>query len=231
MFYTCIKCGSVYGEKINWCSVCYTDKSLVARPEPGLKTYFVRGERRGVVSLSDIRNREVKGRSVRGFEKLGLFPELWKGLIYGIAGSMKSRFCLRFSQAYFDTVLYVSAEEGFGDTMKTKLVLDEIISPHIFFSDAQQKWEMLEDIEKVAPGLLVIDSISATQEDCIDTSLDLAQLWVCHSNKDKTFKGDSSIGHCVDLVMRIEDGIITVEKNRFGLSNIQFSLDGKEIGL
>lgn len=228
MNYSCFYCGSVYTSYIHSCSVCCRDKTLLAVPEG--KNYLVRPERKGTISACELRSQEIKGRTVKGFEKLGLLPTSWRLLVYGLPGNGKSRFCLKFSQAYYGKVLYVACEEGFGATMKKKLVMDEITGENIIISDAMLKWELDKDIAEVSPDLLIIDSISAAKdESMVDMSLEMAQIWVAHVTKDARFKGDSSVAHNVDIILRIENGVLFVEKNRFNMAGIEIPLENWEV--
>ena len=44
-----------------------------------------------------------------------------------------------------------------------------------------------------------------------------SHLFITHAHKDgKQYRGDGSWGHEVDIIIRVEKGIATTEKNRFG---------------
>lgn len=222
--HSCYLCGTVYPGSVRFCSVCMQANTMLPVPEGSGKVYFQRGDRKGVVSVSQIRSQELTGREIKGYEYLGHLPNTWRGLIYGKAGSGKSTFALNFIMAYGRKSLYVSAEEGVtSETIKRRIVANEITGD-IYFTDSKLKWEIEEDFKKVDPSLIIIDSIQALGDEAIDFRLDCGQLWVCHSNKDSTFKGDSSIAHYVDLVMKMDEGSLFVEKNRFGSSNISVKI-------
>ena len=153
-------------------------------------------------------------------------PKKWRMLVYGLPGSGKSTFALQLANSFHGRVLVVSVEEGFGASFREKLINWEIVGKEIFVSDAQSIREIKMDVKEVKPSLLVIDSISAGNDDLIDTNLELCQLWVCHSTKGGKYKGDSGLGHVVDIVVEVERGKAVVGKNRFGqsgLSKIIFS--------
>jgi len=195
--------------------VCFRDRSVLHLPEKAeKKTYFDRKDRKGAVSVTELR-KAIVGRLIEEFEALGGLPEVWKMLVYGKPGSGKSTFALKVSRSYTGRVLYVAVEEGFSESLKQRVLMYEVRGD-VYISDAQEAREIKMDIEEVKPSLLVIDSISASHEALIDSSLDLAQIWVCHSLKSGDYKGDSGLGHVVDLIIRVEDGIAIVEKNRFG---------------
>lgn len=215
MRYSCFYCGSIYSERVDFCTVCFRDRSVLHLPEKANgKTYFDRKNRKGVISVTELRRAEV-GRLVEEFEVFGSFPEVWKMLVYGRPGSGKSTFAFKFSRGYQGRVLYVAVEEGFSESLKQKILLNEVRGD-FYISDAQEAREVKMDVEEIGPGLLVIDSISASSEILIDNSLDFAQMWICHSLKSGDYKGNSSLGHVVDLIVKMENGVAKVEKNRFG---------------
>jgi hypothetical protein len=44
-----------------------------------------------------------------------------------------------------------------------------------------------------------------------------SHIFITHAHKDgKQYRGDGSWGHEVDIIIRVENGIATTEKNRFG---------------
>lgn len=215
MRYSCFYCGSIYSERVDFCTVCFSDKTVLHLPEKdSKKTYFDRKERRGAVAIAELRKSSIS-KLVNGFEAFGRLPSIWKMMVYGKPGSGKSTFSLKFASAYGRRVLFVAVEEGLSESLKEKIFSWELVGD-VFISDAQSRREMNMDIEEVRPSLLVIDSISASQDNLIDSSIEVAQIWVCHSLKSGDYKGESSLGHVVDLIVRVEEGKAKIEKNRFG---------------
>lgn len=212
MRFSCFNCGSVYSERVDYCTVCMIDKCIIHLPESGQKVFLDRN-REGVKKVGELRTLS-EGRIIEGYEALGRLPNVWKMLVYGIPGGGKSTLALKFASSWKYTVLYCSVEEKFSDSMRQKIVIWEIAG-NIYFSDAQNSREIRMDISEVKPSLLVIDSVTMLDAGELDINLPLAQIWICHSTKQGEYRGDSSLGHIVDMIVRVESGLGYIEKNRF----------------
>jgi len=224
MKHSCYLCGTVYPASVRFCAICLEQNTMLPVPCANEKIHYVRGDRKGIVSIASIREQELKGRHISNYNYLGLLPAVWRGLLYGGAGSGKSTYALNFAKAYKEKVLYVSAEEGvMSETIKRRIVANEITGD-IYLTDSKLRWEIEEDFEKIKPALVIVDSVQALLDDALDLRLPCAQLWVCQVNKDKTFKGNSSLSHYVDIVLKMDEGNLHIEKNRYGHSGISISI-------
>ena len=43
----------------------------------------------------------------------------------------------------------------------------------------------------------------------------VSQVWIVHSTKAGNYKGDSELGHLVDIMITCDNGVGRVQKNRF----------------
>jgi predicted ATP-dependent serine protease len=153
---------------------------------------------------------------VPGFEVLGSLPKNFKFLVYGLPGSGKSTFCLLFADKFNGNTLYCAIEEGFSESFSEKIVRWEITSSKITVSDAKSLREIKNDLVSCGGvSLVIMDSLSLIETPDLT---DIAQIWIVHSTKDGHYKGDSDLGHVVDVILRCDSGAAFVEKNRFGVA-------------
>lgn len=210
MKFACFYCGSVYDERITWCSVCLEENSLLHLPESEERKLFVRPGREGLISSNELRKKNMEGRSIKGYEELGKLPKNFRMLVHGLPGSGKSTFCMQIANNYNGKSLYFSCEEGTGEDFIKKIVDWEIHD--LMISDAATSMEIESDYKRYSPQLVVVDSISVIDKIPV---FDCACIYINHSTKDGLYKGDSSIAHSVQIVVKVDDGKAVVEKNRF----------------
>jgi nucleoside-triphosphatase THEP1 len=179
-------------------------------------------------SSSVIRSEQLKNMK---FSPIGLTGE-WKDLlgdvtkpfalmVYGKPGSGKSTFNLLFAkylaQELNKKVLIVSGEEGFSATMKEKFERLNVYHPIIFITD-----ELPESFNGY--DVVFIDSVNHLQlsEEDLKKILEnnlpkgISFVFVFHSTKEGNYRGVTTFEHLVDISMKVEGGITSIGKNRFG---------------
>jgi len=211
--FACLNCGSVYEERHAGCMVCLESGLIVPLPEKG-KVKFERPNRQGCKDIIELRSMKNSGRVIQGFESLGKLPVGFKILLSGMPGSGKSSLALQISNNYVGSVLYASIEESFSESFTNKLKTWEITNKDIIFSDCKSMMELRGDIEDKEISLVVVDSLSVLGQ-VPELPEGLSQIWVCHSTKAGNYKGDSELGHLVDIIILCDAGIASVGKNRF----------------
>ncbi|MBE7465630.1 MAG: hypothetical protein HS116_19320 [Planctomycetes bacterium] len=151
-------------------------------------------------------------------------PPTFGLLAYGQEGAGKSTWLLTLAQelARHGEVLYVAAEEGQANSMIEKLSRLEILSDRIHISSAISPAEMQEDLAKIREArFLFIDSLSYFPMTIVELSeiaekRRLGVAFSLHCCKDGSYRGATSLGHWVDVKVKIEQGTVVVQKNRFG---------------
>jgi predicted ATP-dependent serine protease len=122
--------------------------------------------------------------------------------------------------------LYLSIEEGAkkSATVHKRLKTFNLKSRSLILSSVSDYEKIIAKIKEIRPKNLFIDSISVSQINILDLAkiyefIDGMMLFITHSNKDESFKGNSELGHFVDVLLKAQDGIITQEKNRFNFDS------------
>jgi nucleoside-triphosphatase THEP1 len=180
------------------------------------------------ISSSVIRSEQLKNMK---FSPIGLTGK-WKDLlgdvtkpfalmVYGKPGSGKSTFNLLFAkylaQELNKKVLIVSGEEGFSATMKEKFERLDVYHQNIFITDELPQTFNGYDV-------VFIDSVNHLQlsEDDLKKILEnnlpkgISFVFVFHSTKEGNYRGVTTFEHLVDISMKVDGGLTTVGKNRFG---------------
>jgi predicted ATP-dependent serine protease len=138
-------------------------------------------------------------------------------MVDGGPGSGKTTFILKFAKylaVKFGKVLYISSEEFMTSTLNQKLEELEAVSENLFFAD-NLKYN-LDDFQFV-----IIDSIN-------DIGLKLSEykeikkeypltafILVFQHTKADDYRGSKEWEHEMDIACRVEDGILSVYKNRY----------------
>ena len=173
----------------------------------------------------------VAARDLRPDDTLAPYGQPWESwrlggrhsvLAYGAPGSGKSSLVTRMavSAARRIDVLYVAAEEGHSVALRERLArggLDDLSSRRLRVSDARDLSELADDLG--AASLVVVDSVSelgVSPLSLVQVTGQRSWLAVQHLNARGGAHGGHEWSHAVDAVLRVEDGVATPSKNRFG---------------
>jgi len=208
--YVCFECGSRYEEFSRFCPICLQFDSFLSEPKGG-KVFFQQRERR-VLTAKELARKKVAGKIIEGFEFLGELPSKWTILLWGSPGAGKTTFALRLSAALGEKTLFCASEQGYSDSLSKILVDWEIRTDRILISDARNLRELRQDIEEFLPSLLVVDSVNV-----LGGTLTVDKnIWIVQSTKDGRFRGEQTLAHDVDVMLKIDRERIEITKNRFG---------------
>lgn len=168
------------------------------------------------------------------------FP--FKMLVWGLPGGGKSTFCMQLANeiASQHQLLYVAAEEGLNSQTlldKQRRVITVNSEKNCIFINRLPKneaeWNQM--LYPDGPSLLMscktifYDSVTklgitpfyvnaaANDYRLPDFAESLSHIFITHAHKDgQQYRGHGSWGHEVDIIIRVEKGVATTEKNRFG---------------
>jgi len=237
--WTCRRCPDFgWDERPTYCLRCGQSDALLLLP------VAVRG--RAVEVGPRPRVGVVPARDLKPDDTLAPYGQPWESwrfggrhsvLAYGAPGSGKSSLVTRMavSAARRIDVLYVAAEEGHSVALRERLAragLDDLSARRLRVSDARDLAELAEDLGD-GVQLVVIDSVSELGVSPVALVQVLGQrswLAVQHLNARGGAHGGHEWSHAVDAVVRVEDGVATPAKNRFGpMHSINVFADEREV--
>ncbi len=173
---------------------------------------------------------------------LGKVMYPFKMLVWGLPGSGKSTFCMKFANeiAVQYPLLYIAGEEALNSQTlldKQRKTLIGQNANRCFFLDRLPQNQIEWNQVLLPAGLLKLPTCQVVFYDSI-TKLGItpfyvdsaaydyrlpalaksfSHVFITHAHKDgKQYRGDGSWGHEVDIVVRVEKGVAVTEKNRFG---------------
>lgn len=197
-------------------------------------------QKKEYVTAADVMKKKSNRKPIKGFEFIGeIAGQRLSILLYGLPGSGKSSFALKFADKLAEKhrILYVCAEEGSeAETVKIKLEtiegknLENIILENTLFIAG-----LKEIVKKRKVKHVIIDSITYMEFKPVDVKLLKKEVpgilvMVNHSTKEDKYKGDSSVGHEIDIELHAEKDekterrTIRTRKNRFGTSGEEYVL-------
>jgi DNA repair protein RadA/Sms len=144
-------------------------------------------------------------------------------LVWGEPGGGKSSFALMVGQAWVrarsEVVLFVSAEEGLGETVSSRLRWLEIIEDRLLIVPACSPGDALSTAVAREVSLVILDSWSVagwSLTDLAQLKERVSVLFVCHVTKGNELAGPQYLAHYVDQSIHVEGGRFKHVKNRFG---------------
>ncbi len=256
----CKECGY---ESINYlgrCPACSTWSSFIEQPSEKitksvsptasavLSSFVIKSTEGRAIKLADILLEEKKIRTTTGFPELDrvLGGGLQSGsfiLMGGDPGIGKSTLLLQVVghlSALGKKVLYVSGEESLDQVKSRSLRLN--VDQNLLFMAETDLENVLSEIEKIKPELLIIDSIQAIHlgskdsfpgspsqiRDCASLLMQIAKkanittILIGHITKEGNIAGPKLLEHMVDVVLYFEGDkqnyfrMVRGAKNRFG---------------
>jgi hypothetical protein len=171
--------------------------------------------------VKEITGNELLKKKFDSLEFTGAFLELigkpsrvFSGIIWGLPKGGKSNFSLRFAdylQEYFGKVIYVAAEEGESVTMQEKI--KAINGSDITIVECRDKQQIFDYIKNKKCDFVFIDSINNAGID--NDFLELIKsenpkksiVAIVQATKSGNFKGDQSLTHNCDFIIKVVEGI------------------------
>ncbi len=155
-------------------------------------------------------------------ELIGKPEKRFSGIIWGLPKGGKSNLSIRFAdylQEYFGNVLYVAAEEGKSVSMQEKI--KSIGGSKLSIIQTRNREEIKEYIKSSSYDFVFIDSINVAGID--DEFLESIKqenpkksfVAIVQATKGGNFKGDQSLEHNCDFVIKVVGGV-AYHKGRFG---------------
>lgn len=185
----------------------------------------------GVLSTNDLGNLQFSTYNFDGefFELMGnpAKPQ-FHCLIFGLPKAGKSIFSFQFANYLREkhgSVLYVAAEEGFGQTLNKKI--EDWMTVNMNFSDKRD----FEGINKICGDydFVFIDSVNYSRLD-VDDIEELKQnhpktsfITVHQATKEGQFRGSQEFAHNCDMICKVENGQVE-QKGRFQGSDFIYQI-------
>ncbi|AUD06335.1 hypothetical protein CWM47_33530 [Spirosoma pollinicola] len=166
----------------------------------------------------------------------------FKILIWGLPGSGKSTFSMALANEISNNcqLAYISGEEALNSPTlldkQRRTLTGQNTNRCLFLNrlpNSETEWKQVlvnNNVFQIAPFKAVFyDSVtklgitpfyvSAAANDyhIPEFEKSISHVFITHAHKDgQQYRGDGSWGHEVDVIIRVEKGIATTEKNRFG---------------
>lgn len=195
------------------------DKKLINQQFKGTKTKDIK-----TVTAKELDKMEFDRIIIEGdySNLLGAVEPNFYMVAHGAKGSGKSTFAVRLAKDLVKSgrVGYFAFEEGIKSTLQNKTRLVGLNSPHVDFISSNN-WQELKEKAK-GYEFAIIDSISAIPEATPEEMRELrsnakgAIIALLQATKAGTHKGSNQFAHDADIVLKLENGNIETEKNRFG---------------
>ena len=246
----CQNCGAQHAKWMGQCTTCNEWNTLVEEivQKEAKHKWNVAAEKSGPNKALAISQIQIQKEQRIGTQNQELDSVLGGGLVPGSVvllggepGIGKSTLLLEIALKLKEKVLYVSGEESqsqikmraerLGKQSSNCLILTETCTQNIF-----------KNIEKIAPEILVIDSIQTLYTEHIEASpgsvsqikestselikfakeTGVPVLVIGHINKEGSIAGPKILEHMVDVVLQFEGDrnhsyrILRAQKNRFG---------------
>jgi len=226
-FFRCRNCGAVYEKRYSFCSKCFLYNTIeyVVESESQQLHNFSFGRLKGEPQSSDkLKNLRRPYLLLGDYSALGKLPRVFSALVYGRPGGGKTTFLLKLADILAkpaNPVLFVSAEEGLGFSLSSKLDWLEIANPNLIISSALDASEVLEDLELQNFRALFIDSLTVLPDlipflPRLQETKKLALVFSLHITKGGDYAGSTKLAHACDLIVWVDKLRFKVEKSRYG---------------
>ena len=174
-----------------------------------------------LVSSMDLKGMKFQTMGFRGSWKnmLGDPENPFHVMIYGAGGKGKSTFTVMFAKYLSQNLnlktIYIADEEKVSKKLRDKIEMFDAYSPNFITT---------VEIPKSLRGfdVIVLDSVTSMGvrperlEELQKKHPHLSIIYILQTNKQGRYYGHKKWEHLGDMVLKFEDGVMTVEKNRFG---------------
>lgn len=225
MRWICIRCSSEYDDRPPSCGTCLQDDRLAPMPaRVGGREVSVTPRRRvGLVRAAELRVDHRPAPYGPPWDRWR-FGDPHAVELKGPPGGGKSTLATRLlvSAARRVPVLYVAAEEGHSSSLAERLEraqLDELAGRRLSISDARTLTELDEDLSRSDAAIVVVDSVThmgVSPEQLVPMLLGRSWIVIVHLNARGESYGGNAWGGAADVSIRVEEGVATPTKNRFG---------------
>lgn len=253
--FVCGECGSVYSKWFGKCRECGSWNSLVeeeqkaqARPGAAKRTFLPQSEAFRLSQIDETGLSQIRYQTnISEFDRAlgGGIVKSSVILLSGEPGIGKSTILLQICKEMPERkILYISGEESVGQ-IKLRAKRLNVVSENLYLMCETEITSILEEIERIQPEILIIDSIQTTYNPQVSSSagsvsqvkevafelinltkrMDMSTIIVGHVNKDGGIAGPKVLEHMVDVVLCFEGErsqsyrIIRAAKNRYGSTN------------
>ena len=155
-------------------------------------------------------------------ELIGKPEKIFSAIIWGLPKGGKSNFSIRFAdylEEYFGRVLYIAAEEGESVTLQQKL--KDIGGSKMKILETRDSQEIRKYLSERNFDFIFIDSINVANID--SELLELLKnenptksfIAITQATKSGNFKGDQSLTHNCDFIIKVVD-CVAYHEGRFG---------------
>lgn len=182
------------------------------------------GRQSGVIPLAELQQKQFVSLDFSDqWENIfGKPQENFKMMIYGVSGHGKSYFSVQLAEYLANghgKILYNAAEEGLNKSLQNKVV--GLNSKYFDISSFKDFSELKKAVKRGAYRFVVIDSVNEMD---LKPS-ELKELWemdkkrgiiyIMQVTKTGDFKGDNGFKHDADVIVKIENRVPIIEKNRY----------------
>lgn len=221
----CAVCNATSDMRPAMCPECFNASSY--RPVTRVETYRADVQVRTLSALYADRTRPAKfPERWRAF--LGAVPldHGWLALWYGPPGSMKSTALLLLLAEAVGHGVFVSVEEGLGDSLREKIQRLELVTDAVVVTTSVDVGQVVELARERGTTWIAWDSLTVSSllpEDLEGLRRDgFHVVLACHSTKAGEYHGAAGLAHIVDHVARFVAGNAVVAKNRYGVAGVEF---------
>lgn len=225
MRWICLRCSAEYDERPPVCGACLQGDRLAPVPArvAGREVAIAPRRRVGLVRAGEMRPDHRPAPYGPPWDRWR-FGEPHALELKGPPGGGKSTLAtkLAVSAARRVPVLYIAAEEGHSSSLAERLEraeLDELAGRRLAISDARSLAEVEEDLRQSDAAIVIVDSVTemaVAPPQLVPMLLGRSWIVIVHLNgRGESFGGNAWAG-AADASIRVEDGLATPAKNRFG---------------
>lgn len=221
--YECSVCGAIAAVRPGMCPACFNTGSYL--PQTTVQVYRAAAQ---VQTFRELYGRSERSAAIPEWWRrfLGAVPEVdgWLAMFFGAPGSWKSTALLLLLAEVAREGVFVSIEEGLGESLRTKIRRLELFSENVVVTTDASVGGVVALARERGTRWIAWDSLTVSAllpEDLEQLKRDgFRVVFATHATKEGEYVGPSGLAHVTDLVARFESGTATVVKNRFGEAGV-----------